>query len=199
MAITPTTDTRGRNRWRPLIWGGAALLLLLPAVAMQFTQDVVWGAEDFIATGVMLLAACGLYELATWLSGNTVYRAAFGIAVVAGYQTVWVNVAVGVFGSENSALNLMFGGVLLVAALGALFARLRARGMAWAMGATAAAQLLAAGIGLAIGLTIGLTIGTDEVGGPNIGLATFLAACFAVPWLVSARLFRKAAQDKATN
>ena len=196
MATTPTTDTRrGRNRWRPLIWGGAALLLLLPAVAMQFTQVVVWGPEDFIAMGVMLLTACGLYELATWLSGNTVYRAAFGIAVVTGFLTVWVNVAVGMFGSENNSLNLMFGGVLLMAALGALFARCRARGTARAMGATAAAQLLAAGIGLAIGLTVG----TDEVGGPNVGLEAFLTACFAVPWLVSARLFRKAAQDKASN
>jgi hypothetical protein len=190
MATTPPTDTcRGKNRWRPLIWGGALVLLLLPAVAMQFTREVDWGAEDFIAMGVMLSAACGIYELAAWLSGNTVYRAAFGIAVATGFLTVWVNLAVGMLGSENNVLNLMFAGVLLVAALGALLARFRAIGMARAMGATAAAQLLAAGIGLAIGLSVGM----DEVGGPSVGLEAFLTACFAVPWLVSAQLFRKAA------
>ena len=141
----------------------------------------------------MLVTACGLYELATWLSGNPVYRAAFGIAVATGFLTVWVNLAVGMFGSESNVLNLMFGGVLLVAALGALLANFRARGMSRAMAATAAAQLIAAGIGLAIGLSVGM----DEVGGPSIGLEAFLTACFAVPWLVSAQLFRMAAGDAA--
>lgn len=187
MATTPTPDARrGRNRLRPLIWGFAAFLLLLPAVAMQFTAEVNWTASDFIVMGVMLSVACGLYELATWLSGNAAYRMAFGIAVVTGFLTVWVNLAVGMFGSENNALNLMFGGVLLVAALGALLANFRARGMAWAMAAAATAQLLAA----AIGLAVGLTTGTDERGGPSVAYEAFLTACFALPWFASSQLFR---------
>ena len=96
------------------------------------------------------------------------------------------------FGSEDNALNLMFGGVLLVAATGSLLANFRARGMARAMGATAAAQLLAAGIGLAVGLAVG----TDEDHGPGIAREAFLTACFAVPWLASAQLFRRAAQRR---
>ena len=193
MATTPTPDSRrGRNRWRPLIWGFAAFLLLLPAVAMRFTSEVDWTGSDFIVMGALLSAACGLYELATWLSGNPLYRAAFGIAVVTGFLTAWVNLAVGMFGSEDNALNLMFGGVLLVAATGSLLANFRARGMARAMGATAAAQLLAAGIGLAVGLAVG----TDEDHGPGIAREAFLTACFAVPWLASAQLFRRAAQRR---
>ncbi|QSX77924.1 hypothetical protein [Agrilutibacter solisilvae] len=180
---------RGRNPWRPLIWGGAAALLLLPAVAMQFTHEVVWTGSDFIAMGVMLGTACALYELATWLSGNTVYRMGFAIAVATGFLTVWVNLAVGMFGSEHNPLNLMFGGVLLVAAAGALAAKFRARGMARAMAATALAQLLAAGVGLALG---GM-----ERDGPGIGLETFLTAGFAVPWMVAALVFSKAARDEA--
>ena len=191
MASAPNLDSRrGTNRLRPFLWGGAACLLLLPALAMQLgAPGVVWTVGDFIAMGVMLATACGLYELATWLSGNIAYRAGFGLAVAAGFLTVWVNLAVGMYGSEGNALNLMFGGVLLVAATGALLARFRAHGMAWAMGATALAQLLAAGIGLAVGLTAG----TDEVAGPPLAREAFLTACFALPWLASSQLFRAAA------
>ena len=192
MSSTPNNVTRrGRNHWRPLIWGGAACLLLLPAVAMQFTQEVNLGAEDFVVMGAMLFAACALYELATWLSGNPAYRAAFGVAVVTGFLTVWVNLAVGMFGSENNALNLMFAGVLLIAALGALLANFRPLGMARAMGLAAIAQLLAAGTGLAVGLWVGM----GEHDGSDVALEAFLTACFALPWIASALLFRKAARD----
>jgi hypothetical protein len=192
MADKPS-HVRSRNRLRPFIWGFAACLLLLPAVAMQLgAPGVDWDAVDFIVMGVMLAVACGLYELATWLSGQMAYRAAFGLAVLAGFLTVWVNLAVGMFGSEGNPLNLMFGGVLLVAALGAMLAGFRARGMAWAMGATAAAQLVAA----SVGLTVGLTVGMDEQGGPGVGLEGFLTACFALPWLASSQLFRMAARNE---
>lgn len=193
MTTTSTFPRRGRNRLRPFIWGAAAVLLLLPALAMQFTGEVDWDGADFVVMGLMLATACGLYELAAWLSGNTAYRAAFGIALVAGFLTVWVNLAVGMFGSEGHPLNLMFGGVLLLAALGALLARFRAHGMAWAMGATAVAQLLAAGVGLAVGVSVG----TDEQGGPPLAREALLTACFALPWLASAMLFRKAADTEA--
>jgi hypothetical protein len=192
MADTPS-QVRSRNRLRPFIWAFAACLLLLPAVAMRLgAPGVDWDAVDFIVMGVMLAVACGLYELATWLSRQMAYRAAFGLAVLAGFLTVWVNLAVGMFGSEGNPLNLMFGGVLLVAALGAMLAGFRARGMAWAMGATAAAQLAAAAVGLAVGLTVGM----DEQGGPGVGLEGFLTACFALPWLASSQLFRVAARTE---
>lgn len=196
MAGTPDSgNRRGRNRLRPFIWGGAVALLLLPAIAMQLgAPGVVWTAGDFIVMGVMLATACGLYELATWISGNMAYRAGFGLAVLAGFLTVWVNLAVGMYGSEGNALNLVFGGVLLVAAAGALLAGFRAAGMARAMFATAAAQLLASGIGLAVGLAVG----TDEQHGPKLALEGFLTACFALPWLASGQLFRLAARREGT-
>lgn len=190
---TTSHRPRGRNRLRPLVWGFAAFVLLLPAVAMRFTSEVAWDTADFVVMGLMLGIACGLYELAAWLSDDPAYRAAFGIAVVTGFLTVWVNLAVGMFGSENNPLNLLFGAVLLVAAVGALLARFRARGMARAMTATAFAQLL----GAVIGLVVGLTGGADEVGGPRVGFEALLTACFALPWLASAGLFRHAAAGNA--
>jgi hypothetical protein len=171
-------DRRG-NRLRPYIWGSAAALLLLPAIAMQFTREVQWTGGDFVAMGVLLAVACALYELGAWLSGNAAYRAAFGLAIATGFLTVWVNLAVGMLGSENGAINLLFAGVLAVAGLGALLARLQPAGMAMAMGAAALAQLSAAGVGV-------LTGGFHP-------RELLFAALFALPWSVAALLFRRAA------
>jgi hypothetical protein len=188
MSTRPQSTGRRGNRLRPAIWGAAACLLLLPAVAMQFNSGVDWSTGDFVVMGVMLAVACGLYELATWLSDSVSYRAGFALAVAAGVLTVWTNLAVGMFGSEGNPLNLVFAAVLLVAASGALWARFRARGMALAMAATAGAQLLAAALGLAVGLASGM----DEPVGPSLAREAVLTACFALPWLGSALLFNRA-------
>ncbi|QIL21758.1 hypothetical protein G7079_08795 [Thermomonas sp. HDW16] len=178
---------RGSNHLRPLLWGAAACLLLLPAMAMQFfpASGVNWSTFDFIVMGAMLAIACGLYEFGAWLSGSTAYRVGFGLAVVAAFLTVWVNLAVGMLGNEHDIVNLMFAGVLFVAAAGALLAALKPGGMAWTMLATAAAQLLAVGVGLAM----------REFEPREL----VLGAMFALPWLASAALFRRAARQQASD
>ena len=82
----------------------------------------------------LLAAACGTYELGARMSRNTAYRAAVGLATVAGFLLVWINLAVGIIGDEGNPANLMFGGVLVVGVIGALVARFRAPGMARAYG-----------------------------------------------------------------
>lgn len=168
------------NPLSPVIWGAAACLLLLPWVAMQFTHDVVWTAFDFIVFGTMLAVACGAYELAARMSRNTWYRAAAGIAVLAGFFMVWVNLAVGIIGSEHNPANLMFAGVLGVGVGGALIARFRALGMAYALVAMALAQALVGAIVLVAGW------GYEGV---------VLSGCFVAAWLASSELFRQAARQ----
>lgn len=52
------------NRNRSIVlWGAAAFLLLLPWVAMQFTEQMAWDPGDFILLGAMLVSGCGAYEL----------------------------------------------------------------------------------------------------------------------------------------
>lgn len=169
-----------RNRLRPVVWGGAALLLLLPAIAMRLHADGVdWNGRDFAVFGAMLAVACGLYEVAARMSGNAWYRAASGIAVATGFLTVWANVAVGMVGSERNPFNLLFGGVLAVALLGALLAKLRAPGLVRAMLAAACAQALVVVAAFAIG---------NDVRGAAC------SALFVAPWLLSSALFRRASQ-----
>ena len=172
-------EARG-NRLRPLVWGGAALLLLLPAVAMRFQgSGVDWSARDFAVFGAMLATACGLYELATRMSGDLRYRAAAGIAVATGFLTVWANLAVGMIGDEGNRFNLLFAGVLAVAIVGAALAKLQAPGLAKAMLATSISQALVVAAAFAIG------------GDPR-GAAC--SALFVAPWLLSSALFRRASQ-----
>ena len=99
------------------------------------------------------------------------------------FLTLWVNLAVGMLGSGNDIVNLMFAGVLCIAAVGALVAALKPAGMARATAAAAIAQLLAVGVGLAMREFEPLEL--------------TLTAMFALPWLASAALFRKAARDRS--
>lgn len=161
--------------WRVAVWSLAALLLLLPVAAMQFTDEVNWGPADFIIFGAMLLAACGIYELAARITGSRAYRAAVGVAVI----LIWINLAVGIIGTEDNPANLMFGGVIAIGIIGALIARFQPQGMARALLATAIAQALAA--------VTGLVAGWSEE-------AMVLPIFFTALWLASAWLFRKAAR-----
>jgi hypothetical protein len=172
-------DARRPNRWRVPVWGAAACLLLLPAVAMQFDTGVNWTGSDFVVFGTMLFVACCIHELGALMSGSTLYRAAFAIAIATGFFMVWVNLAVGIIGSEHNPANLAFAGVLVVAVIGALAARFRATGMARAMVATAIAQALVVGIAAMERSIEGVA----------------LSVCFTAAWLASAALFRKAARQ----
>ena len=129
-----------RDRWKILIWAMAFGLWLTPLIAMQFTKQVTWDETDFIIFGVMLLVPGGLLELATRMSRNLFYRLGFGIALVAGFVLIWMNLAVGIIGSEDNPANMMYAGVLAIGATGAILARLRAKGMAIALVVMAVAQ-----------------------------------------------------------
>ena len=172
-------NTRKGNPWRLAVWGTAAGLLMIPAIAMQLgAEGVHWTAFDFVVMGTLLGSCCAAYELATRMSGNTLYRLGFAVAIALGFLLVWINLAVGIIGDEDNLANAVFAGVLLVGAIGALLGQLRAAGMARAMVATGIAQLLAGGYALALG---------SMEGG-------MLSAAFAVMWFTSAALFLKAAR-----
>ncbi|WP_230534420.1 hypothetical protein [Microvirga roseola] len=181
----------GRRRWRVTPWIVAALILLLPLMAMQFTEEVVWDMTDFAVAGAMLFCACGVYELTARRTGNRAYRAGVGIAVVAAFTLVWMSLAVGIIGSEDNPANSMYGGVLGVGILGALLVRFQPSGMARALAATALAQ---ASVGV-----IALITGSGSAGANGPGAVVVLTGFFAALWLVSAWLFRKAAREQVAT
>jgi hypothetical protein len=138
----------------------------------------------------MLFGACGAYELAARLTRNIAYRAAVGVALVAVFVLIWINLAVGIIGSEDNPANLMYGGVLAVGILGAFLVRFQPDGMARALEATALAQALVGVIALIAGL------GSTGANWP--AALVFLTGFFAALWLMSAWLFRKVAREQTS-
>lgn len=166
-----------RLRWLP--WIGAAGLLALPLIAMQFTSEVRWTGFDFLVMGGMLALACAAFELALRAAPNSTWMLAAAIAVGAAFLMTWVNLAVGIVGSEADPLNRMFFGVLGVGLIGVALSRLQPLRLAAAMLAMALAQLLATLVTLLLG----------------DGFVFVLAGIFALMWLASAWLFRLSARQ----
>ena len=158
-----------------------ALLLLIPLVAMQFTREVTWTLADFVLAGGLLFGAGLTYVLIARLGGNAAYRLAAGVAVGAGLLLSWLNLAVGIIGGENNPANLLYGGVLAVAFLGAIWARFRPRGLAQAMSATALVQLVVP--------LVAALIWKPAVNQALVQVLP-LNACFAALWGSAGWLFR---------
>jgi hypothetical protein len=121
------------------------------------------------------------------MTGEAAYRAAVGLALGSALLLVWVNGAVGIIGSENNEANLMYGGVLVVGAIGAIVARFKPEGMARALFATALAQTLVAVIAL-----------VGRLGSPNSGPLEIVTVngFFVALFVGSAVLFWKAARGQ---
>jgi hypothetical protein len=164
-----------------------AFILLLPLLAMQFTDEVVWDLTDFAVAGALLFGAGCTYHLVARKAGHIAYRAAVGVAVAAALMLVWMNLAVGLIGSEDNPANLMYVGVLAVGIIGALIARFEPHRMACALFATAFAQAWVAVIALIAGL------GYPGSGPLEILVlnGAFVALCVGSAWL-----FRRAAHGR---
>lgn len=178
---------RRGSRWRVAAWAAAALILLLPLVAMQFTDGVNWDVADFVIAGALLVGVGVPYELAVRKTGDTAYRAAVGVALAAAFLLVWVNGAVGIIGSEDNDANLVYYGVLAVGLIGAFVARFRPGGMARALAVTALAQASVAVVALVAGLV--------SPGSGPLEIAA-LNGFFVSLFVGSAWLFRRAARGR---
>ena len=190
MAMTTHMDGERIWNWLRIAgWGGAVLLLALPSVAMRFTGEVNWDLRDFVVMGALLGGSGLVVELATRDAKSLAYRFGVTLAVAASFLLVWVNLAVGFLGDEGNPANLMFLGIIAIAAGGAVAARGVPAGMAWAMTAAAAAQVLAGALGFAAGWS--------PPGAARLYEVVMGTGLFTALWLGSAGLFVKAAREAA--
>lgn len=171
-------------------WTIVACLLITPAIAMRFTDEVQWTVSDFVFAGVVLIGAGAIAELAVRASADWSYRMGAGLAVLASVLLLWINGAVGIIGSEDNPANLLYLAVILAAFLGAVASRFRSGGMSLAM--TSAAGLQAVIGSLAVWL--GWGAGSENWPQPVI----VLSFVFCMIWLASASLFRRAARAGGT-
>jgi hypothetical protein len=92
---------------------GVALILSLPLVAMQFSDEVVWSLADFVLLGILLTIIGIAVEMAVRKAGNLAI--ALGIAAL--------GVAAAVFGEADDAPGLVLVGILLIVSASALGVR----------------------------------------------------------------------------
>lgn len=164
-----------------------AFILLLPLLAMQITDEVNWTLFDFVVMGVLLFGSGLTYELIARKGSSVAYRVAVSVAVAAGLLLIWLNLAVGLIGSKDNPANVLYLGVLAVGFIGAGIARLKPRGMARVLFATALAQALVP----VIALIIWKPSFTEP---PGVVGVFFLNAFFVMLFVGSALLFRRAAR-----
>ncbi len=77
----------------------AVALLLIPLVAMNFSNEVNWSAFDFIVGGTLLIGTGLVLEFILRKIKTLKYRIIFGLILFLVLFLIWAELAVGVFGT----------------------------------------------------------------------------------------------------
>ncbi len=80
----------------------SVIILLIPLIAMQFTDEVNWSLFDFIIAGALLLGIGLMCELAIRKVDKIKYRIAICLALLVLLLLIWAELAVGIFGTPFS-------------------------------------------------------------------------------------------------
>lgn len=174
---------RHRSPWRIAAWSAAALILLLPLIAMQFTGEVNWAVSDFIFAGVLLFGSLGAYEVVARKTGSAAYRAGVGLGIAATFLLLWINGAVSI---TDSAADTLYLGAALIGVVGVILALVRPRAGAFVLLVTALALVASFVASLATGMV------------PNAYASAFevlaISGFFIVMYAGAAWLLREAAR-----
>lgn len=181
MNVSKLNTTNRLIVWTVII----VLILLIPLVAMQLTEEINWDLFDFILMGSVLFVAGLTYEMVARRSEKIVYRIAFGIGLTGAFLLFWVNGAVGLIGNEGQTANLMYGAVFAVGFVGSLISRFKSRGMALTMFIVAIVQMLVPVVALIIWPPPTISWA------PSVFGVFVLSGFFAIMFVVSALLFKR--------
>jgi hypothetical protein len=88
-----------KNKRLITILAVVALLLLIPLIAMKFTNEVNWSIFDFLIMGTLLLATGLLCEFIMRKVTQLKTRLILCGLVLLMFLLVWIELAVGLFGT----------------------------------------------------------------------------------------------------
>lgn len=74
-------------------------LLFIPFIAMQFSNEVNWSLGDFAVMAFLLLSTGLLSELVFRKVSSSLKRSIILIAVIFSFFVIWIELAVGIFGT----------------------------------------------------------------------------------------------------
>lgn len=96
---TGTMEITNQNKRLITILATAVAILLIPLIAMIFTNDVSWKIFDFLVAGVLLIGTGLTLEFILRKIKTLRYRILLGILLFVLLFLIWVELAVGVFGT----------------------------------------------------------------------------------------------------
>lgn len=76
------------------------LVLLIPLIAMRFTEEVQWAPFDFAVMGILLFITGLIFSFA--MNKFPKHRVVAGIIIAIGFLYVWAELAVGIFTNLGS-------------------------------------------------------------------------------------------------
>lgn len=76
---------------------GTGVLLLIPLIAMQFTDDVYWTLSDFIIAAILLISAALIAKYAQKKIANSKSRYCVYVLLLIAFLLLWAELAVGIF------------------------------------------------------------------------------------------------------
>ena len=117
-------------------------LLMVPLVASRLVEGWNWPARAFVIVYVLFFGTGMAYALIARRMGAWSYKAGVGVALAAGFALGWSNMVQ--VADSGHPENLVYYSVLAVGVVGALLARLKARGLALTLFAMAATLALIA-------------------------------------------------------
>jgi hypothetical protein len=82
-----------------IIFSIVCCLLLIPFIAMQFTNEVNWSFFDFVVAGILLLTTALVIEFSFRKITNTKHRIIIAIIIFLSLFLIWAELAVGIFGT----------------------------------------------------------------------------------------------------
>ena len=88
-----------QNKRLVWIFATVGVLLSLPLIAMQFTNEVNWSPADFIVAGVLLVGTGLFCELVMRKVKTTRKRVILIGVVLLVLRLGWIELAVGIFGT----------------------------------------------------------------------------------------------------
>lgn len=137
-----------------------------------------WSSADFAIVGLMITSVAALVFLNVKFKTNRMYRIASGLTLAGALLLVYINLAVGLIGSEDNSSNVMYFALLGLLSLGAIVSKFRPRGLALTLLITALGQLLIPAIA--------------KTTAANAWVLTIL---FAALWIAAGFLFLKSAAE----
>lgn len=95
----PVNSATMKHKRLLIIFTTAAILLIIPFIGMQFTNEVNWSIADFALMGVMLFGTGALIEIVLRMVKTQTNRLIICAVLFILFLLTWAELAVDIFGS----------------------------------------------------------------------------------------------------